>query len=173
MRKIQSFLSTSSPEFRANDAYNRRLAREFRERQEAARSERPHRDLDRLARQGKMLPRERIEKLVDPGTPFLELSSLAANLAYEGESPSASTVVGIGLVSGREVIVRADDPTIKGGAWYPLSVKKIVRALDVAIENHLPVIHLCDSAGGFLQLQSQVFPDRQMAGRIFRNQSLL
>ncbi len=85
----------------------------------------------------------------------------------------ASTIVGIGVVSGREVIVRADDPTIKGGAWYPLSVKKIVRALDIAMENRLPVIHLCDSAGGFLQLQSEVFPDRYMAGRIFRNQSLL
>lgn len=173
MRRIQSRVSVSSLEFRTNEAHNRRLAREFRERQEAARRVRPQRDLDRLARQGKMLPRDRIEKLLDPGTPFLELSSLAANMAYDGESPSASTVVGIGVVSGREVIVRADDPTIKGGAWYPLSVKKIVRALDIAMENRLPVIHLCDSAGGFLQLQSEVFPDRQMAGRIFRNQSLL
>ena len=173
MRKIQSLVSTSSAEFRVNDAHNRQRACEFREKQEAARRQRPQRDLDRLARQGKMLPRERIEKLLDPGTPFLELSSLAANMAYDGESPSASTIVGIGIVSGREVIVRADDPTIKGGAWYPLSVKKIVRALDIALENRLPVIHLCDSAGGFLQLQSEVFPDRQMAGRIFRNQSLL
>jgi 3-methylcrotonyl-CoA carboxylase beta subunit len=173
MRKIQSFLSTSSPDFRANDAHNRQLAREFREKQEAARRFRPQRDLDRLARQGKMLPRERVEKLLDPGTPFLELSSLAANMAYDGESPSASTIVGIGVISGREAIIRSDDPTIKGGAWYPLSVKKSVRALDIAIENRLPVIHLCDSAGGFLQLQSEVFPDRHMAGRIFRNQSML
>ncbi len=120
-----------------------------------------------------MPPRERIEKLLDPGTPFLELSSLAANMAYRGEAPSASTIVGIGVVSGREVLIRADDPSIKGGAWYPLTAKKIVRALDIAMENRLPVIHLCDSAGGFLQLQSEVFPDRYMAGRIFRNQSLL
>ncbi len=173
MRKIQSMISVSSVEFRANEAHNRRLASEFRTKQEAARRERPQRDLERLSRQGKMLPRERIEKLLDPGTPFLELSSLAANMAYDGDSPSASTIVGIGVVSGREVIVRADDPTIKGGAWYPLSAKKIVRALDIALENRLPVIHLCDSAGGFLQLQSEVFPDRYMAGRIFRNQSLL
>jgi len=173
MRKIKSMISVSSAEFRANEAHNRKLAHEFREKQEAARRRRPQRDLERLARQGKMLPRERIEKLLDPGTPFLELSSLAANMAYDGESPSASTIVGIGVVSGREVIVRADDPTIKGGAWYPLSAKKIVRALDIAMENCLPVIHLCDSAGGFLQLQSEVFPDRYMAGRIFRNQSLL
>src|ERR1700759_4158800 len=158
MRRIASMLSTQSAEFRSNSAHNLRLAAQFRERQEQARSVRPQRDLERLARQGKMLPRERIAKLLDPGTPFLELSSLAANMAYGGESPSASTIVGIGVVSGREVIIRADDPTIKGGAWYPLSVKKSVRALDIAIENRLPVIHLCDSAGGFLQFQSEVFP---------------
>ena len=157
-----------------NAAHNRRSGESVprpSRRQHAYR--RPQRDLERLARQGKMRPRERIEKLLDPGTPFLELSSLAANMAYGGESPSASTIVGIGIVSGREVMVRADDPTVKGGAWYPLSAKKIVRALDIAIENRLPVIHLCDSAGGFLQLQSEVFPDRYMAGRIFRNQSVL
>jgi 3-methylcrotonyl-CoA carboxylase beta subunit len=173
MRRITSLISTQGAEFRANAAHNRRLVGEFRLKQEQARSQRPQRDLDRLARQGKMGPHERIEKLLDPGTPFLELSSLAANMAYDGDSPSASTIVGIGLVSGREVIVRADDPTIKGGAWYPLTVKKIVRALDIALENRLPVIHLCDSAGGFLQMQSELFPDRYMAGRIFRNQSLL
>lgn len=173
MRKIQSMVNTSSATFRAYDAHNRQLVRQFREKQEAARHMRAQRDLDRLAKQGKMRPRERIEKLLDPGTPFLELSSLAANMAYDGESPSASSIVGIGIVSGREVLIRADDPTVKGGAWYPLTAKKIVRALDIAMENRLPVIHLCDSAGGFLQLQSQVFPDKYMAGRIFRNQSIL
>ena len=173
MRRIASLISADSPEFRANAAHNRRLVAEFRSKQEEARSRRPQRDLDRLARQGKMGPRARIEKLLDPGTPFLELSSLAANMAYGGDSPSAGAVVGLGVVSGREVVIRADDPTIKGGAWYPLTVKKIVRALDIALENRLPVIHLCDSAGGFLQMQSELFPDRQMAGRIFRNQSLL
>src|SRR6202040_3331063 len=117
--------------------------------------------------------RDRIEALLDPGTPFLELSTLAGNMAYDGEVPGAAQVTGIGIVSGKEVIVHADDATVKGGAWYPLSAKKIVRALDIAIENRLPVIHLCDSAGGFLQLQSEVFPDRYMAGRIFRNQSML
>ena len=173
MRRIQSMISTSSADFRRNDAHNRDLVQSFREKQEAARHARPARDLERLATQGKMRPRERIEKLLDPGTPFLELSSLAANLAYGGESPSASSIVGIGIVSGREVVIRADDPTVKGGAWYPLTAKKIVRALDIAMENRLPVVHLCDSAGGFLQLQSEVFPDRYMAGRIFRNQSIL
>jgi 3-methylcrotonyl-CoA carboxylase beta subunit len=173
MRRIASMIATSSAEFRANDAHNRRLARELRDKQEAARHQRPQRDLDRLARQGKMTARARIEKLIDPGTPFLELSCLAANMAYGGEAPSASVIVGIGIVSGREVIIRADDPTIKGGAWYPLTVKKCVRALEIAMENRLPVIHLSDSAGGFLQMQSQLFADRHMAGRIFRNQSLL
>jgi len=173
MRKIQSMISTSSADFRRYETHNRRLLAEFRERQEKARHARPQRDLERLSKQGKMRPRERIEKLLDPGTPFLELSSLAANMAYDGDSPSASSIVGIGVVSGREVVIRADDPTVKGGAWYPLTAKKIVRALDIAMENRLPVIHLCDSAGGFLQLQSEVFPDKYMAGRIFRNQSIL
>ena len=134
---------------------------------------RPARDVARLHKQGKLLPRERLERLLDPGTPFLELSSLAANQAYGGEAPGASCITGIGMVSGREVIIHADDSSIKGGAWYPLTVKKIVRCLDIAIENHLPVVHLCDSAGGFLPLQSALFPDKQMAGRIFRNQSIL
>ena len=173
MRKIHSLISTTSADFRRNEARNRELVAQFREKQERARHLRPKRDLERLASQGKMRPRGRIEKLLDPGTPFLELSSLAANMAYDGEAPSASSIVGIGIVSGREAIIRADDPSVKGGAWYPLSVKKIVRALDVAIENRLPVVHLCDSAGGFLPLQSQLFPDRHMAGRIFRNQSIL
>jgi 3-methylcrotonyl-CoA carboxylase beta subunit len=173
MRRIQSNLSTASADFLRYSAHNRGLVKEFRARQFAAQHVRPERDIDRLARQGKMLPRERIARLLDPGTPFLELSSLAANMAYGGESPSASSIVGIGIVSGREVIVRADDSSVKGGAWYPLTVSKIVRALDIAIENRLPVIHLCDSAGGQLQLQSEVFPGERMAGRIFRNQTIL
>ncbi len=173
MRRIQSTISTSNAEYRRNEKHNRKLVSLFREKQEAARHIRPARDLERLHSQGKMPPRQRIEKILDPGTPFLELSSLAANMAYNGESPSASSIVGIGIVSGREVLIRADDPTVKGGAWYPLTAKKIVRALDIAIENRLPVVHLCDSAGGFLPLQSELFPDKYMSGRIFRNQSIL
>lgn len=173
MRRIDSRINVNAPDYRANVAHNRALLAEFREKQEAARHARPQRDLDRLAKAGKMPPRQRIEMLLDPGTPFLELSSLAANREYGGDSPAASSIVGIGTVSGREVMIRADDPTVKGGAWYPLTIKKIVRALDIAMENHLPVIHLCDSAGGFLQLQSDLFPDKFAAGRIFRNQSIL
>ena len=173
MQRIVSLTDTRAQEFRTNDAHNRRLVAELKERQQAARSARPDRDLERLRRQNKMFVRDRIEALLDPGTPFLELSTLAGNKAYANEVPGAAQVVGIGIVSGREVIVHADDASVKGGAWYPLSVKKIVRALDVAIENRLPVVHLCDSAGGFLPLQAEFFADRYYAGRIFRNQSVL
>ena len=173
MRRLQSMLDTRGVEFRANVEANRRLSDELRERQKQVRFTRPQRDLDRLARQDKMFVRDRIDMLLDPGTPFLELSTLAANQSYDGDVPGAAQLTGIGIVGGKEVLVHADDASVKGGAWYPHSVKKIVRALDIAIENHLPVVHLCDSAGGFLPLQAQFFPDRYHAGRIFRNQAIL
>ena len=166
-------MSTSSSDFRRNDAHNRSLVADLRRRQHEARHLRPDRDVQRLARQGKMMPRERVERLLDPGTPFLELSTLAANMDYGGDSPGASCISGIGIVSGREVVIHADDSAVKGGAWYPLTIKKIVRTLEIAIENRLPVIHLCDSAGGFLPLQSEMFADKHLAGRIFRHQCVL
>jgi 3-methylcrotonyl-CoA carboxylase beta subunit len=173
MRRIQSNVDTRSEAFRENREHNRRLAAELRSRQQDARARRPQRDLERLARQNKLFVRDRLALLLDPGTPFLEFSTLAANMAYEGEVPGAGQVTGIGVVSGREVVIRADDASVKGGAWYPLSIKKIVRALDIAIENRLPVVHICDSAGGFLPLQADLFADRYYAGRIFRNQCTL
>jgi len=173
MRRILSQIDPNSAEFRANTAHNRALVAELKARQEAARHLRPERDLERLRRQNKMFVRDRIKALLDPGTPFLELSTLAAGEAYGGEVPGAAIVSGIGIVSGREVIIHADDASVKGGAWYPLSIKKIVRTLDIAIENRLPVVHLCDSAGGFLPLQAELFGDRYLAGRIFRNQATL
>lgn len=173
MSLIHSNVQTHSDTYQRYYAHNKGLVSAFRQRQTEARTLRPQKDLERLAKQGKMLPRERIEKLIDPGTPFLELSSLAANGAYDGASPGASCVTGVGIVSGREVMIHADDSSLKGGAWYPLTVKKVVRALDIALENHLPVIHLCDSAGGFLPMQSDLFADRQMGGRVFRSQCLL
>jgi 3-methylcrotonyl-CoA carboxylase beta subunit len=173
MQRIVSRVDTSSAEFLANAAHHRGQAATFHERQRAARHERAQRDRDRLERQGKMLARERIEHLLDPGTPFLEFSSLAACEAYDGQVPGAGQITGLGIVCGREVVIHADDASIKGGAWYPLSVKKMVRALDIAIENRLPMVHLCDSAGGFLPLQADFFPDKYHAGRIFRNQSIL
>ncbi len=173
MRRIQSNVDVRSDTFRANRDQNRALIATLRRRQEEVRARRPERDLERLARQGKLFVRDRLALLLDPGTPFLELSTLAANMAYDGEVPGAGQVTGIGIVSGREVIMHADDASVKGGAWYPLSVKKIVRTLDIAIENRLPVVHICDSAGGFLPLQAELFADRYYAGRIFRNQCTL
>jgi 3-methylcrotonyl-CoA carboxylase beta subunit len=173
LRRLNSRLDTHSADYRENAAHHTALAAELHTRQHAARTARKQRDLDRLARQNKLFVRERLAQLLDPGTPFLELSTLAANDAYNGEAPGAGQVSGIGIIAGHEVMIHADDASVKGGAWYPLSVKKIVRALDIAIENRLPVVHLCDSAGGFLPLQSQLFPDRMHAGRIFRNQSIL
>ncbi len=173
MPPFKSQINTASQEFRQRYAHNKGLAMEFQKKQYSARYDRPQRDLDRLAKHKKQTARDRLTKLLDPGTPFLELCSLAANMAYDGEAPGASNIIGIGIVSGREVIIHADDPSVKGGAWYPHTVKKIVRCLDIAIENRLPVVHLCDSAGGQLMHQSLLFPDKHMAGRIFRNQSIL
>src|SRR5438874_12257899 len=134
MQRISSLIDTRDDDYCANAGHNRCLARELKERQQAARHVRPERDRERLHRQNKMLVRDRIEALLDPGTPFLELSTLAGNMAYDGEVPGAAQVSGIGIVSGKEVIVHADDASVKGGAWYPLSVKKIVRALDIRSE---------------------------------------
>lgn len=173
MRRIQSRIDTSSVDYLSYREHNLALLADFKAKSHTARHARPQRDLDRLAKQNKMRVHERIEHLLDPGTPFLELSTLAANMAYDGEAPQASIITGLGMVSGREVLIHADDSSVKGGAWYPLSVKKIVRVLDIAIENRLPVVHLCDSAGGFLHLQSSLFADKYYAGRIFRNQCLL
>ncbi len=173
MRRIKSKVDTQSVEFRTFEQHNKKLMAMLHERQQKARFDRPKRDIERLRSQNKLLVRERIDLLLDPETPFLELSTLAANLAYEGTVPSAGVVSGVGIVSGREVLVMASDSSIKGGAWYPLTVKKIVRTLDIAIENHLTIIHLVDAAGAFLPLQSGLFPDRYMAGRMFRNQCVL
>src|ERR1700756_1346590 len=170
MQRIVSLTDTRAQEFRTNDVHNRRLAVELKERQQAARFARPERDLERLRRQNKMFVRDRIQALLDPGTPFLELSTLAGNKAYDNEVPGAAQVVGIGIVSGREVIAHADDASVKGGSWYPLSVKKIVRALDIAIENRLPVVHLIDSGGAYLPLQDELY---RLGGHPFPNQCLL
>jgi 3-methylcrotonyl-CoA carboxylase beta subunit len=173
MKRIESALDTRSAAFRANHQHNLALAQALKHHQHSVRHDRPARDVERLERQNKLFVRERLKRLLDPGTPFLELSTLAANAAYDGEVPGAAIVTGIGIVSGREVMVHASDASVKGGAWYPLSVKKIVRATDIAVENRLPMVHLCDSAGGFLPLQADLFADRHYGGRIFRNQAIL
>ena len=121
--------------------------------------------------QGKLPVRERIDRLLDPGSPFLELSPLAAFDMYDNEAPAAGIVTGIGRVSGREVLIVANDATVKGGTYYPITVKKHVRAQQVALENRLPCVYLVDSGGAFLPLQAEVFPDREHFGRIFFNQA--
>jgi 3-methylcrotonyl-CoA carboxylase beta subunit/propionyl-CoA carboxylase len=127
--------------------------------------------LERHRQQGKLPARDRISQLIDPGTPFLELSPLAAYGLYEDEAPAAGIVTGIGRVSGREVVIVANDATVKGGTYYPITVKKHVRAQQIAIENRLPCVYLVDSGGAFLPLQAEVFPDREHFGRIFFNQA--
>ena len=122
---------------------------------------------------GKLLPRERVERLLDPGSPFLELSPLAANGMYDDASPGAGMITGVGRVSGRECVIVANDATVKGGTYYPMSVKKHLRAQEVALANNLPCLYLVDSGGAFLPEQDQVFPDREHFGRIFFNQATM
>ena len=126
---------------------------------------------ERHAEQNKMFVRDRVDALLDPGSPFLELSALAAHGMYGGEAPGAGLVTGIGRVSGREVMVIANDATVKGGTYYPMTVKKHLRAQEIAEENRLACVYLVDSGGAFLPLQADVFPDRDHFGRIFYNQA--
>ncbi len=127
------------------------------------------RAIERHRQRGKLLARERVDRLVDPGTAFLELGALAAWGLYDGEAPSAGIVTGIGVVEGRECVIVANDATVKGGSYFPLTVKKHLRAQEVAEQNRLPCIYLVDSGGAYLPLQAEVFPDRDHFGRIFYN----
>jgi 3-methylcrotonyl-CoA carboxylase beta subunit len=148
-----------------------RLVGELRARVERARQGGDERSIKRHRDQGKLLVRERLERLLDPGSPFLELSPLAADGLYEDDAPGAGLVTGVGRVEGREVLVVANDATVKGGTYYPMTVKKHLRAQQVAIENRLPCVYLVDSGGAYLPLQAEVFPDREHFGRIFFNQA--
>jgi 3-methylcrotonyl-CoA carboxylase beta subunit len=169
--RLESHIRTNSPEFLENRARMERLVAELRERIATAREGGGPRYVQRHRKQGKLPVRERIDKLLDPGSPFLELSALAAWEMYENEAPAAGIVTGIGRVSGREVVVVANDATVKGGTYYPITVKKHVRAQQVAMDNRLPCIYLVDSGGAFLPLQAEVFPDKDHFGRIFFNQA--
>jgi 3-methylcrotonyl-CoA carboxylase beta subunit/propionyl-CoA carboxylase len=147
------------------------LVAELRDRMAVARQGGGARYVQRHREQGKLPVRERIDKLLDPDSPFLELSPLAGWDLYDNEAPGAGIVTGVGRVSGREVVVVANDATVKGGTYYPITVKKHLRAQQVALENRLPCIYLVDSGGAFLPLQAEVFPDREHFGRIFFNQA--
>jgi 3-methylcrotonyl-CoA carboxylase beta subunit/propionyl-CoA carboxylase len=168
---LESHIETASEEYRENRARMEALVDELRQRIGAVRQGGGPRYLQRHREQGKLPVRERLQKLLDPSTPFLELSPLAAWDLYENEAPGAGLVTGVGRVSGREVLVVANDATVKGGTYYPMTVKKHVRAQQVALDNRLPCIYLVDSGGAFLPLQADVFPDREHFGRIFYNQA--
>ncbi|MGD8805828.1 MAG: carboxyl transferase domain-containing protein [Chloroflexota bacterium] len=169
MSQIESRVNPNSEEYRTNFAHNRHLAEQLAARQQLVAHERPQKSIDRQRARGKLLVRERIESILDPGAPFLELSPLAGWDMYDGEAPSAGIVTGIGLVAGQEVMIIANDPTVKGGTYFPETVKKHVRAQYIAEENLLPCVYLVDSGGAFLHLQADVFPDREHFGRIFFN----
>ncbi|ANI77067.1 MULTISPECIES: carboxyl transferase domain-containing protein [Sphingobium] len=168
---IDSQLSIESDSFRANDAHNRALVSELRDRVAHAALGGSQAARDRHMARGKLLPRDRVERLLDPGSPFLELGQLAANGLYHDEVPGAGLITGIGRVSGRQAMIVCNDATVKGGTYYPLTVKKHLRAQEVALENRLPCIYLVDSGGANLPNQAEVFPDREHFGRIFYNQA--
>ena len=162
-----------TPEFAANEEAHRALVADLRERQAAAALGGGERSRERHTARGKLLPRTRVDRLADPGSPFLELSPLAAHDMYDGAAPGAGILTGIIRVHGREVVVVANDATVKGGTYYPLTVKKHVRAQRAALENRLPCVYLVDSGGAFLPMQDEVFPDREHFGRIFFNQATM
>jgi acetyl-CoA carboxylase carboxyltransferase component len=169
MSELISQLDANSSEYKENYRHNKSLAEQLARRQQQAAHERSERIIERQRRRDKLLVRERIEAILDPDSPFLELSPLAAWEMHDSEAPGAGIVTGIGRIEGLECMIIANDPTVKGGTYFPETVKKHLRAQYIAEENHLPTIYLVDSGGAFLHLQAAVFPDREHFGRIFYN----
>jgi 3-methylcrotonyl-CoA carboxylase beta subunit len=171
MRKLSSAVNAGSDAFAANAKINRALVEELRQRAGEAALGGPKASRERHVGRGKLLPRERVTRLLDPGSPFLEVAALAAGGMYGDEAPAAGIITGVGRVMGREVMVVANDATVKGGAYFPITVKKHLRAQEIALQNRLPCIYLVDSGGANLPHQAEVFPDREHFGRIFYNQA--
>ncbi|HET9613378.1 MAG TPA: carboxyl transferase domain-containing protein [Candidatus Limnocylindrales bacterium] len=174
MTVLRTHLDPAAPESRANHDAMAALVADLRDRQATVAARGAGGDDRSIARhreRGKLPVRERIDRLLDPGSPFLELSPLAANGLYDDDAPSGGIVTGIGRVEGTMVVVVANDATVKGGTYYPMTVKKHLRAQEIALENRLPCLYLVDSGGAFLPLQADVFPDRDHFGRIFYNQA--
>ena len=169
MERIESRVSPTSPDFKRNREVMEAQVAQLRAAIERVRQGGPENARRRHVERGKLLVRDRVKRLIDPASPFVELSTLAAWGMYDDESPGASIVTGIGRIQGREAVIVANDATVKGGTYYPITVKKHLRAQEIAIENHLPCVYLVDSGGAFLPLQSEVFPDRDHFGRIFYN----
>jgi acetyl-CoA carboxylase carboxyltransferase component len=173
MELLESHLETSSEEFKANAEHQKALAAELKQKLAAVKQGGGADLVKRHTSRGKLFVRDRIERLLDPGSAFLELSPLAAHGLYDGEAPCAGIITGVGVVGGRTVMVVANDATVKGGTYFPITVKKHVRAQEIALENRLPCVYLVDSGGAYLPLQAEVFPDRDHFGRIFFNQAQL
>lgn len=173
MFKIESKISTNSSAFKENDKLNREAARLYKKRLEEIKLGGSERARELHTKRGKILPRQRVEKLLDKNTPFLELSPLAAYEMYKGEAPGAGVITGIGIIQGREVMIVANDATVKGGTYFPETIKKHIRAQDIALENNLPCVYLVDSGGIFLPQQAGVFADKEHFGHIFFNQAKL
>src|SRR6201981_2038098 len=173
MPAVPSSLDRRSEAFRANDGAMRVLVADLREKSAAIALGGDEPSRQRHLGRGKLLARERIRLLLDPGSPFLDLSAFAAYPMYDGAVPAAGIVTGIGRISGHECIVVANDATVKGGTYFPMTVKKHLRAQEIAGENRLPCLYLVDSGGAFLPAQDEVFPDRDHFGRIFYNQATL
>jgi 3-methylcrotonyl-CoA carboxylase beta subunit len=171
MPRLSSSIDPASDSFKANAAVNAALAEELRAKVAQAALGGPESSRQRHAGRGKLLPRERVERLLDPGSPFLEVGQLAANGLYGEDIPGAGLITGIGRVSGREVMIVCNDATVKGGTYYPMTVKKHLRAQEIALQNRLPCVYLVDSGGANLPHQDEVFPDRDHFGRIFYNQA--
>src|SRR3954451_23861482 len=173
MEMLSTTADPAAPAFTANDESQRALVAELDDRLRTAALGGPQKSRERHVARGKLLPRERIDLLLDEGSPFLEVAPLAASGLYDDDAPGAGVIAGIGLVHGRHVMVLSNDATVKGGTYYPLTVKKHLRAQEVALENRLPCVYLVDSGGAFLPKQDEVFPDRDHFGRIFYNQARL
>jgi len=171
MPRIQTEIDPSSDRFRANHARMSGLVADLRKQLERASLGGGEDARRKHTARGKLLPRERVQALLDPGSPFLELSPLAAHGMYDGGAPAAGLITGIGRIHGREALVIANDATVKGGTYFPITVKKHLRAQEVALEHALPCVYLVDSGGAFLPLQDEVFPDKDHFGRIFYNQA--
>lgn len=173
MPVLPSAIDRHSEEFADNSAHLKTLVEDLNQVMAETALGGGERARSKHEQRGKLLPRERVRLLLDPGSPFLETSPLAAHGMYDGKAPGAGLITGIGQVNGREVMVLANDATVKGGTYFPMTVKKHLRAQEIAEENHLPCIYLVDSGGAFLPLQDEVFPDRDHFGRIFYNQARL
>ncbi len=173
MKRIKSKISTKSPAFIENKEHSEKIVKELKERMAEVKKGGPERARKRHLERGKLFVRDRIKGLCDKDTPFLELSTFAGWDMYDGAAPSAGVVTGIGVVKGRECMIVANDATVKGGTYFPMTVKKHVRAQEIALKNHLPCIYLVDSGGIFLPLQKDTFPDKDHFGNIFNNQAIL